>query len=271
MAPHPRELSSSGATTLMIAIVVIGVLVLGMLAMVGLGLWFFVLHSDVEPVVTEIEFGEAGIVEQWLAEAPLTEAETLDRPPVVIEPDRPAPTDPGNMSETAPQADSLDSPDASEPVAEPLVQALRRSLTELTPLEVLDIRLGDGALVRPAKVAGRNYPTAIWAQPEANLGTCQVSFPLKQAFQQLTGTAAVADTDAQDAAVPKGTFRIYGDGNLLWDSGTLEGYGSTKAFEVIVEGIRLVVLVVESDSPSDVSRFAWVDLQLVAKPSSGMP
>jgi hypothetical protein len=68
-----------------------------------------------------------------------------------------------------------------------------------------------------------------------------------------------------------GTFRIYGDGNLLWDSGTMQGYGSSKQFDVAVEGLHQVVLVVESDSPSDVSLFAWVDPQLVVAPPLKSP
>jgi hypothetical protein len=161
--------------------------------------------------------------------------------------------------------------DSPDPVAPESTAPARKQLAELTPLEVLDIRLGDTALVRSAHIAGQSYPSAIWAQPVENLGTCQVSYLLRKAYQRLTGAAAVADAAGEKDEVPAGTFRIYGDGNLLWDSGTLQGYGSSRQFDVAVEGLHQVVLVVESDSPADVSLFAWVDLQLVVDPSLKSP
>ena len=71
-----------------------------------------------------------------------------------------------------------------------------------------------------------------------------------------------ADVDARQAK-PAGTFRIYGDGNLLWESDLLVGCGANERFEIEVQGIQLVALVVESDVPAEIARFAWGDIELV--------
>jgi hypothetical protein len=288
MAPYPRESNSSSATGVMIAAVVIGVLLVGLLAMVVLG-FLFVFYVPQELVKIEIERDVAPVVEQMPGEVPPTIGDPLDQQPVVLEPESPARSGTGNedpgafpvavpVSPVTPSSSvtpsSPDEPDrtgASDSVTPGSAGPPRKPLVELTPLEVLNVRLGDTGLVRAAHVAGQSHASAIWAQPAENLGTCQISYPLRQAYQRLSGAAAVADAVRESAAIPSGTFRIYGDGNLLWDSGTLEGYGSSRPFDVAVVGLRQVALVVESDSPSDVSQFAWVDLQLAAEPTLVSP
>ena len=280
MAPYPRESNSSGATGALIAAVVIGVLLVGLLAMVVLGLLFY-FYAREGRVIVETERDVVPMVEALPGDVPPTIGDPLDQQPVVTEPElSPSPQTP---DEAPPTVDAAVSPEASPspdevrrsdspdlPAPESTAPA-RKQLAELTPLEVLDIRLDDTDLVRSAHVAGQSCPSAIWAQPVENLGTCQVSYLLRKAYQRLTGAAAVADAVGERTEVPAGTFRIYGDGNLLWDSGTLQGYGSSKQFDVAVEGLHQVVLVVESDSPSDVSLFAWVDPQLVVDPSLKSP
>jgi hypothetical protein len=250
--------------------------------MVVLGLLFY-FYAREGRVIVEIERDVVPMVEPLSGDVPPTIGDPLDQQPVVPEPELPPSPETGNKAPATLPVDSAVSPevasspdeaprsDSPAPVAPESAAPARKQLAELTPLEVLDIRLGDTGLVRSAHVAGQSCPSAIWAQPVENLGTCQVSYLLRKAYQRLTGAAAVADAVGEKAEVPAGTFRIYGDGNLLWDSGTLQGYGSSKQFDVAVKGLHQVVLVVESDSPSDVSLFAWVDLQLVVDPSLKSP
>jgi hypothetical protein len=270
MAPYPRESNSSGATGALIATVVIGMLVLGALAMIALGFLFFVSVRQQGPHLTDVVLGDVGVAEPILGGAPPAE-QAADQSPHALDigPDQPFLPDaqeavvPGLPEDS----EAPESAEPSEPVVPPPADPPGKRLAELTPLEVLDIRLGDFDLVRLASVDGEHHPSSIWAQPSADRGTCQISYPLQQAYQQLTGAAAVADASDEGAEIPAGVFRIYGDGNLLWDSGTLAGYGMSKPLEVGVRGIRQVVLVTESDSPSDVSLFAWVDMHLVSEPS----
>lgn len=265
MAPHPDNSNSSGATVAMIAAVVIGVLILGLLAMVTLGfLFFFTVQETVIIDTDPVEY-----VEQMPIEAPATVEPPMDEPAVATEPDLPVPTEPVGDGDRPDVAAPTDLP---EPAIVPPTELPRKNLADLTPLERLEVRLGDAPLVRAVNVGGRSHPSAIWAQPSADLGTCQISYPVQQAYSRLTGMAAVADAADENAAVvPKGTFRIYADGNLLWDSGLIEGHGSSKPFDLDVAGIRLLVFVVESDVASAASPFAWANLQLAPAPNSVSP
>jgi hypothetical protein len=270
MAPYPRESNSSGATTTMIAVVVITVLCLGMLAMVGLALFFFFSVYD-----TDVQVVEVPSVDQETVEV-LTEDKRLDQqpsipPPESVEPELSEVTSLSETNESADDAltsdldetlDRRDGTDAEDPEVPSTVETPQKRLTDVKPLETLDVLLGDDQLVRSVQIDGQVYPTALWAQPTTNLGSCQISFPLQKAYQRLTGLAAIADAADEGSAEPAGTFRVYGDGNLLWDSGLLEGYGSSSRLDIDVQGIRLVVLVVESNSPSDISLFNWADLRL---------
>jgi hypothetical protein len=276
MAPYPRESNSSGATGALIATVVIGVLILGALAMIGLGFLFYFSVQQQSPQLTGVVLGEAGVGEPMPSGAqPAEEAsaeQSADQPSEALDIGSDPPLLPDAQEALAPGLpEDFESVEASDPVAPPPADLPGKKLAELTPLEVLDIRLGDLDLVRLAKVAGEHHRWSIWAQPSADRGTCQISYPLQQAYQRLTGAAAVADASEEGAEIPAGAFRIYGDGNLLWDSGTLAGYGVSKPLDVGVQGIRQVVLVAESDSPSEVSLFAWVDMHLVSEPSRVSP
>jgi hypothetical protein len=231
MAPHPDNSNSSGATVAMIAAVVIGVLILGILAMVTLGFLFFFTVREPD-FVFEAEPFAVEIVEQLPIETPATVEPPMDDQTVATEPDLPVPTEPVGDGDRPDVAAPTDLP---EPAVIPPTESPRKNLADLTPLERLDVRLGDAPLVRAVNVGGRSYPSAIWAQPQTDLGTCQISYPVQQAYSRLTGMAAVSDAADENAAVvPKGTFRIYADGNLLWDSGLIEGYGSSKSFDLDV-------------------------------------
>ncbi len=278
MARYPRESNSSEATSTMIAVVVILVLCVGMLAMVGLGFYFyFSLHDAGVQVV------EGPPVEQETADA-VPEDERSDQPVHAPPSEETEPAEPesteeesvpdtnalADLAETTEIAQTVDAPDSiatddvdasefSDSTAAP-----SKRLTDLEPLETLSVLLGDAQLVRSVQIDGHVFPAALWAQPTTDLGSSQISFPLEMAYRRLTGLAAIADPDPEDAATPAGTFRVYGDGNLLWDSDLLEGFGASRRLDIDVQGIRLVVLVVESDSPSDISLFTWADLRLAA-------
>ncbi|MCL4201395.1 MAG: NPCBM/NEW2 domain-containing protein [Pirellulaceae bacterium] len=275
MAPHPDNSNSSGATIAMIAAVVIGVLILGVLAMVTLGfLFFFTVQDRVVYEMTTDPVME--VVEQLPVETPASGESQVVEETEGTQPELPAATEvPGESGQvdvpasgTAAESPMLPSTDSPVPATE----SPRTKLADLTPLERIDVRLGDAPPVRAVNVGGRSYPSAIWAQPSSDLGTCQISYPVQQAYSRLTGMAAVADAAGADVAVvPKGTFHIYADGNLLWNSGPVEGFGSSKSFDVDVSGIRLLVFVVESDAVSAASPFAWADLQLVPASVAGSP
>jgi hypothetical protein len=158
-------------------------------------------------------------------------------------------------------------------------------LAAIEPTEVQDVRLDDQPLRRAVTLGQREHRQSIWAQPRLDRGTCQVSYMLDKRYARLRGAAGLADpptgeTPAAEAPTgevpaaetptgeaPAGetlamTFRIYGDANLLWQSETANAPGAIQAFDVDVRGVTLVVLVSESESPSPISRGAWLDVRL---------
>ncbi len=281
MNAHPHDPRSSGATVALIAAVVICVLILGMLALFVLGVLFF--------SVSSVEISPGSVTAPTVYPEPMQTATIEDRPvleelsgvpeavtgsesttePREMTVDRPTEESPPDASPESPTAP----PDEKAPVDVPASPvAPMKKLADLTPMEVVDVQAGDEPLVRTVQVAGQSHPNAIWAQPIADQGTCQVSYQVQQEYTRLTGVAAIADAAAGDVVeVPKATFRIYGDGNLLWDSGPLQGYGNSKSFDLEIDGIRLLALVAESDVSSAASRCAWVDMQISPKQEPASP
>jgi hypothetical protein len=88
MAPYPRESNSSGATGALIAAVVIGVLLVGLLAMVVLGLVFY-FHAGKGLVSIRPERQATPLVELQSDDVPPTIFDPLDQQPVVTEPELP--------------------------------------------------------------------------------------------------------------------------------------------------------------------------------------
>jgi hypothetical protein len=58
-------------------------------------------------------------------------------------------------------------------------------------------------------------------------------------------------------------FRLYADGNLVWESGLLAGHDARRDFECEVRGVDVLTLVAESQAPASVFRFAWGNLRLL--------
>jgi len=167
-------------------------------------------------------------------------------------------------------------PDMTPPVGETVNDATKPTAKEEVPesgnyqalpqaFERVDVKADDGA---PEAVAfsGQKCKSFIWAQPDEDEGVSQVSYMLDGKFATVRGTAGICDADAEQPAdkKPSAVFRIYGDGNLLWESEPQTGFGAAQQFEVEVKGIEVLALMAESSSSSELSRFAWGDVELKA-------
>ena len=142
--------------------------------------------------------------------------------------------------------------------------------------------LGAGANAgdwRGAVTSGRlAFGDAVRLRPAEDQGVAQIAFALKARFAQFRAVAAIVGDDTRDATgasqdLPQAIFRVYGDGNLLWESGLLSGPGKHQEFQCDVRGVDVLTLVAESQSPASSSDFAWGDptLKGVEKTASGKP
>lgn len=138
-------------------------------------------------------------------------------------------------------------------------------LAEQRPWEMVDVNTGGQPLARHVRIGGRSFAHAVWAQPTADRGTSQISYRLDGRAGRLHGVAGIADAAegaGAEETVPAAVFRIYGDGNLLWESDRLSGRGAAQVLDIAVARSDLLALVCESESPAAVSAFAWGNLYL---------
>ena len=143
------------------------------------------------------------------------------------------------------------------------------SLTQLSPIEMVGTGANAGDWRSAVAGGGLAFGHAVLLRPAEDQGIAQIAFALKARFTRFSGFAAIIGdetSDAKDAnrSQPQAVFRVYGDGNLLWESGALTGSGQRQAYECDVSGIDVLTLVAESQSPASISNFAWVDPTLLA-------
>lgn len=140
-------------------------------------------------------------------------------------------------------------------------------LVTLPPIEIEADAASQDAWRRSVKMGGRDYERAVRLRPAANQGLVQIAFQLDGRFVHLRGVAGIADlsSPSQGGAgqdQPQAVFRVYGDGNLLWESKTLAGPGDHQAFECPVAGVDVLAFAAESQSPANISDLAWGGLAL---------
>lgn len=155
-------------------------------------------------------------------------------------------------------------PDAGRPRQESEPSGF--DVTTLTPIEVQAAVADKDAWRRSVTIGGRAYAGAVCLRPAEDQGTTQIAFSLGSRFDRLRGVAGIADAgppggDDSAADRPQAVFRVYGDGNLLWESKRLVGRGAQQAFECRVAGVDLVTFVAESHSPARTSNLAWAGLR----------
>ena len=267
------------ATVVLLALFMVGALVLLVLG----GMFFFVWSRSAEPapppqpvVVVAAPEDDQPQDDQPQDDQPQEVMDDSDGSPVDAAPDRSAarpdlaaPVDAApaeDVTVPAPPANpaQVDSPDPDAERGDIQPQAGPGRFL-LDPDEVLDVHLRDAPLIRTIQVSGEAQE-AIWAQPVGEAGVSQIGYLLDRRYKQLRGQAVVADAPREDvsdpAEVPGAIFRIYGDGNLLWDTDTVSGHGASRTFELDVSNVDLLVLVVDSASSQRASPFAWAGVEL---------
>jgi len=153
-------------------------------------------------------------------------------------------------------------PPAAEPSAERQADPASSSLTELTPIEVVGTGIHAGEWRGAVTCGARSFRQAIALRPAEDEGVVQIGFSLQARFARLRGVAATIGPPAGASAGasqhhPQVVFRIYGDGNLLWESDRLVGPGQCQEFQCDVGGVDVLTLNAESESPASLSNFAW--------------
>jgi hypothetical protein len=159
-----------------------------------------------------------------------------------------------------------DSPSTAEPPAVDQDHDVQ-PLTGITPIELIGVGYDRDRLLQSAWISGKRYAQAMCIAASPDEQTAQITFSLKGEWLRLDGTVGITgargDGTAAESESPQAVFRIYGDANLIWESGQLTGAGASERFEVEVAQLDIVALVVESQGTRDDARPVWADMQLV--------
>ncbi len=253
------------------------------------GLVLLVLAGTAFAVATYLAMGPASLRQQAIAKAiaegqtpqaasddsdvPATPGEQMPLPAGAAPAASPAAAQSSPDSAEAPSAATGDGPRTDQPangepppVPSPGTSGIR--LTELSPLEMVGTGANAGDWRGPIRIGGQTYDHAVSLQPAEDQGVAQIAFALKARFARFRGFATIVGDDTRDAPAakqnsPQAVFRVYGDGNLLWDSGPLSGPGERQPFECDVSGVDVLTLVAESQSSASISNFAWGDPTLL--------
>lgn len=149
-------------------------------------------------------------------------------------------------------------------------------LAELSPLEVAGIGDSAGDWRRALTIGGQVFENTILLPPAPGEDVVQIAFALQQRFDRLAGSVAIVSkasdppADANQAG-PQAVFRLYGDGNLVWESGVLTGFGAPREFACEVRGVEVLTLVAESQAAADSVCFAWCNPRLLAAGAEAAP
>lgn len=136
-------------------------------------------------------------------------------------------------------------------------------LTDLQPMELVGLAAPADEAFRVIEIDDRRYERGIWMQPDKPSGTSQVSYMLPEGYATLTGVAGIAKLPkVQGDMETTVIFRIYGDGNLLWESDPLRGAGARQEIAAEIAGVKLLALTCEADGALPSASGAFGNLRL---------
>jgi hypothetical protein len=160
--------------------------------------------------------------------------------------------------------------------AERVADSAAVPLTKLSPLEIVGTggRAGDwrGSL----KLDGQVYENAVLLRPAEAEDVAQIAFAVQKRFTRLAGFVALVAEDSADPAEanrnqPQAVFLLYGDGNLMWQSGVLAELGARREFECEIRGVEVLTLVAESQTAANSPCFVWGDVRLLPAENKAVP
>jgi hypothetical protein len=119
---------------------------------------------------------------------------------------------------------------------------------------------GNSALTK-ALLNGKELLHSLSLHPPTK-GMAYITFKIDGEYRTLHGEVALADGDGRSAATPI-TFRVVGDGNVLWTSKPMTKPKSPEKLKVRLSGIQILRL--EIDCPGDFVRAhaIWVEPQII--------
>ncbi|HZZ77503.1 MAG TPA: NPCBM/NEW2 domain-containing protein [Gemmataceae bacterium] len=148
-------------------------------------------------------------------------------------------------------------------------------VTYLSDMQEFNVRVGFGTFGKKGKlgyrvaygdviqVDGKKYANAISTHPPSR-GISQASYRLQGQAKLFKAWCAISDADDnfQRPASPA-TFRVLGDGVLLWASPAVTGNRQTQACRISVEGVDTMELQIHCHGSHHSVRGVWLEPQVL--------
>jgi hypothetical protein len=130
----------------------------------------------------------------------------------------------------------------------------------LAELEALEVRVNGPPEYHDFRTNfhGKMSPHTIWGHPPADNSSSHLAFQLDGQYHTFRGDAGISRAEKQDPDTPL-TFRIVGDGKLLWKSKPLQARDSSNSFRVNVTKIQKLELFVDCPGSPAYAWALWID------------
>lgn len=136
-------------------------------------------------------------------------------------------------------------------------------LRDLKPTSVVSLPEGvDHKFDRQFAVHKVVFENGVYFCPPSANSTGTATFELGAGYSRLKGGTAISDHRFGQAHSPV-TFRVLGDGKVLWNSKPLQMCGAWEAFDVDVTGVKQLTLEVSCPSSHTGAHGSWMDPVLV--------
>jgi len=118
---------------------------------------------------------------------------------------------------------------------------------------------------RPMLFGGNPCPRSIYMHPRAN-GFSRVVFPVNRSYQRLETVAVIAKIGdyrgRQGNPRTPLTFKVLGDGALLWQSAPLQTIEARQACDISIKGVHALELRVQCPGADNWAIAAWLEPKL---------
>lgn len=168
------------------------------------------------------------------------------------------------VASAPPPATATTPPTANSPPPAPprRLAAGEQYLRDLRPTAVEALGGSDHAMDRPFDVQRVTFQNGVYIHPPAAKGTGRATYQLGTNHVRLRGAAAISDHRFQKAWSPV-TFRVIGDGQVLWTSRPLQTCGEWEAFDINIAGVNQLTLEVSCDGDHTGAHGSWINPILV--------
>ena len=126
-------------------------------------------------------------------------------------------------------------------------------LSDLNPQEAEVI---EGNIYRPATFKGQISPRTLWAHPPAPQTSSYIAYDLNKRFHTLRGAAGIGHEGIPESPL---TFRIVGDGKLLWKSRPVQVSDESQNYDIDVSRIRRLEFFVDCPGGTGHCWGIWID------------